>query len=91
MTGIVCTTPTGSECGSLSGITGMRGLSNQYFFKSQESLATVIDTISDNEDNVEDTNAITNDTINQKEIIDTEKCNSEADKNKEILCKTTTV
>jgi len=91
MTGFLCTTPTGSESGSLSGIPGVRGLSNQYFFKSQESLATVIDTVSDNEDNEEDANEITNDNINLIEDTETDKCNPETEDKEEILGKTTTV
>ena len=39
----------------------MRGISNQYFFKSQESLATVIDTVSDNDENEGDDNDKTKD------------------------------
>ena len=91
MTGIISTTPTGSECGSLSGIPGVRGLSNQYFFKSQESLATVIDTVSDNEEVEEDPNEKSIDTINAIEVTETEKCNSDTDEKEEILGKTTTV
>ena len=75
VTGIISTTPTGSESGSVFGIPGARGLSNQYFFKSQESLATVIDTVSDNEDCDEDSNENTApDTTNESK--ETEKCNS---------------
>ena len=91
MTGIISTTPTGSECGSLSGIPGVRGLSNQYFFKSQESLATVIDTVSDNEEAEDDPNEKETDNNNAIEITETEKCNSDTDEKEEILGKTTTV
>ena len=90
MTGIVSTTPTGSECGSLSGIPGVRGLSNQYFFKSQESLATVIDTVSDNEEAEEDADETPTDTAKATEVTETEKCNSDTEE-KEILGKITTV
>ena len=88
MTGIISTTPTGSE-GGASGIFGMRGLSNQYFFKSQESLATVIDTVSDNED-AEDAEETPTDTAKATEVTETEKCNSDTEE-KEILGKITTV
>lgn len=91
MTGVISTTPTGSECGSLSGIPGVRGLSNQYFFKSQESLATVIDTVSDNEEVEEDANDAPIDTPNETEQTDTGKCNSEPEVKEEVLGKTTTV
>ena len=92
MTGIISTTPTGSESGSVFGIPGARGLSNQYFFKSQESLATVIDTVSDNEDDEEACNEKTiPDNINESK--ETEKCNpaETEESNDEGLGKSTTV
>ena len=91
MTGVISTTPTGSECGSLSGLTGVRGLSNQYFFKSQESLATVIDTVSDNDEDEQDDNEQNIDNINLSDVNEAEKCNSETEEKEEILGKTTTV
>ena len=71
----------------------MRGLSNQYFFKSQESLATVIDTVSDNdEDEVDVTDKNLDNNINVSEEKENEKCNLEhEEKDDEPLGKTTTV
>ena len=96
VTGVISTTPTGSESGSVFGVPGARGLSNQYFFKSQESLATVIDTVSDNEDNEDDSNEIktTPEATNViNETKETEKCNlSETEETTEdVLGKQTTV
>lgn len=90
MTGIISTTPTGSESGSLSGIAGMRGLSNQYFFKSQESLATVIDTVSyidEDEGDVIDKMVKSEKSGEKVE----EKCNLETKEKDEVFEKTTTV
>ena len=91
VTGIISTTPTGSECGSLTGIAGMRGLSNQYFFKSQESLATVIDTVSDNDEDDGDTLNKNTDNTNQSKDNENEKSSLESEEKEEILGKTTTV
>ena len=94
MTGIISTTPTGSE-GGASGIFGMRGLSNQYFFKSQESLATVIDTVSDNDENEGDDNVKTTDNSGENNSASPEenkdKCNVESEEKCETLGKVTMV
>ena len=95
MTGIISTTPTGSE-GGASGIFGMRGISNQYFFKSQESLATVIDTVSDNDENEGDDNDKTKDDKsgqnNNAPLAETEDtCDLETKEKCENLGKVTTV
>ena len=92
VTGIISTTPTGSDSGSVFGIPGARGLSNQYFFKSQESLATVIDTVSDNEEDDEASNdKITLDNTNESK--EAEKCNSAEteETNNDGMGKSTTV
>lgn len=94
MTGIISTTPTGSE-GGASGIFGMRGLSNQYFFKSQESLATVIDTVSDNDENEDDNGKTTDDKSGQNSNASAEETNDngnlETKEKCENLGKVTTV
>ena len=69
----------------------MRGLSNQYFFKSQESLATVIDTVSDNDEDDGDTLNKNTDNTNQSKDNENEKSSLESEEKEEILGKTTTV
>ena len=90
VTGIISTTPTGSECGSLSAISGVRGLSNQYFFKSQESLATVIDTVFDNDENEGECNEQNND-VNISDDVDGECGTPKIEEQEEAIGKTTTV
>lgn len=67
----------------------MRGLSNQYFFKSQESLATVIDTVSYIDEDEDVIDKVAKSEKSCEKVL--EKCNLETKEKEEVFEKTTTV